>query len=172
MLAKTIRVSVLLLCLTSVAQVHADSSTSSAASTASQSVGSLSNSVGTSSKSSTGDKTAANGNYRVIDVVALQDRPGMVRVSMQANAEATGHTVPVTALNDKALDLWLDLPQAAWANSGLTQGDWVNVRNREHGLVFARAAATPQAAAVPDSVFFLALRDAWRNDLDPRAVTL
>ncbi len=172
MLAKTIRLSMLLLCLASAAQVHADSSTSSAASTASQSVGSLSNSVGTSSKSSTGDKTAANGNYRVIDVVALHDRPGMVRVSLQANAETASQTGPATALNDKALDLWLDLPQAAWATSGLTKGDWVNVRNREHGLVFARAAATPHAAAVPDSVFFLALRDAWRNDLDPRAVNL
>lgn len=172
MLVQTVRVSVLLLCLASVAQARADSSTSSAASTASQSVGSLSNSVGTSSKSSTGAVAAANGNYRVIDVVALHDRPGMVRVSMQANAESTGQTVPATALNDKALDLWLDLPQAAWANSGLTQGDWVNVRHRAHGLVFARAAATPQVAAVPDSVFFLALRDAWRNDLDARAVTL
>jgi hypothetical protein len=172
MLAKTLRVSVLLLFVGVVAQAHADSSTSSAASTASQSVGSLSTSVGASSKSSTGAVAAVDGNYRVTDVVALRDRPGMVRVSMQANAEATGQTLPLTAPQAQAADLWLDLPQAAWGSSGLNTGDWVNVRNREHGLVFARAAAAPLAGAVPDSVFFLALRDAWRNDLDARAVKI
>jgi hypothetical protein len=172
MVTKTLRVSLLLLCAAWAAQAHADSSTSSAASTASQSVGSLSTSVGASSKSSTGDVAAVDGNYRVTDVVALQDRPGMVRVSMQANAEATGQKSPATGQQAQAADWWLDLPQAAWGGSGLAKGDWVNVRNRDHGLVFARAAAAPLTGAVPDSVFFLALRDAWRNDLDPRAVNI
>ncbi len=135
---------------------QADSTLSTASSAGSTSVGSVSNSVQVSSNSSSGDKKVADGNYRVHQVAELEGRPGMLRVHLT-------HAMPQGAA---PVALTLDLPREALGARGLAMGDVVNVRNRAYGLAFARPTAT-----APE-VFFLALEDAWRNDLNPRAVSL
>jgi hypothetical protein len=133
---------------------RADSLTSSASSAGSASVGSLSDSIHGSSNSSSGDKKVADGDYQVLEVAALPERPGMLRLRMQT------HTAPD---NDEAGTFLLDLPQKALGQQGLAAGDLVSVHNRPYGLEFARA-QTREA-------FFLVLTDEWRSDLDARAVT-
>ena len=133
---------------------RADSLASSASSAGSASVGSLSDSISGSSKSSSGDKKVADGDYRVLEVAAVPERPGMLRVRMRNDA-ATG--------GDDTAAFALDLPQKALGARGLASGDVVGVRNRPYGLEFAHA-QTREA-------FFLVLTDAWRSDLDARVVT-
>jgi len=132
---------------------YADSVASSASSAGSASVGSLSDSVHGSSNSS-GDKKVADGDYQVLEVAELTDRPGILRLRMQAQG-GTDIAQPSTFL--------LDLPKTALAQRGLIAGDIVNVHNRPYGLEFARA-QTREA-------FFLVLNDEWRSDLDARAVS-
>ncbi|HSW26685.1 MAG TPA: hypothetical protein VLJ62_28280, partial [Burkholderiaceae bacterium] len=115
--------------------------------------GSVSDSFGNSSKSSTGTQTA-DGDYRVIEVAELADRPGMLQLTLQAAA-------------DGAREFTLRLPRRALEPRGITRGDIVNVRNRDYGLEFAR---TEGRAA--RETFFLVLFDDWQRELEPRPVTL
>lgn len=145
---------VLLLSLGSTFACRADSLASSASSAGSASVGSLSDSIRGSSKSSSGDNKVADGDYRVIEVAALPERPGMLRMKMLPRAAAG---------DDETGSFLLDLPQKALGPNALTTGDIVSVHNRPYGLEFARA-QTREA-------FFLVLTDEWRGDLDAHAVT-
>jgi hypothetical protein len=131
---------------------YADSVASSASSAGSASVGSLSDSIHGSSNSS-GDKKVADGDYQVLEVAELSDRPGILRLRMQAQV-GTDNGQPSAFL--------LDLPKTALAQRDLSAGDIVSVHNRPYGLEFARA-QTREA-------FFLVLNDEWRSDLDARAV--
>jgi hypothetical protein len=128
---------------------------SSASSAASDSVGSVSDSLGGSSKSSSEDKKVAEGDYRVLQVAALDGRPGMLRLTMRA--------VDRTGAADSG-DLTLDLPQNALKQRMLASGDVVTARQRAYGYEFAHA-DTRQA-------FFLVLADDWHRDLQSRPVTL
>jgi hypothetical protein len=129
----------------------ADSFASSASSAGSASVGSLSDSFKGSSNSSA--TTVAEGDYRIIEVAAVAERPGMLRLRLQA----------ATAAGD-ADALFLDLPQKALAPHGLVAGDVVTAKHRPYGIELARGDT--------HEPFFLLLADDWRGDLDPRAVTL
>ncbi|MES2957629.1 MAG: hypothetical protein V4792_05540 [Pseudomonadota bacterium] len=136
---------------------RADSLTSSASSAGSASVGSLSDSITGSSNASSPGKAVAEGDYRVIEVAELVERPGMLRLALQAAAPRS-----------EGGPIWLTLPKQALAERALAVGDVVNARQRPYGVEFARAAQ----GANPREAFFLLLADDWRGDLDPRAVTL
>lgn len=134
----------------------AESLASSASSAGSASLGSASDSLSTSSNSSTQNKPVAQGDYRVIDVATLPERPGMLRLQMQA-----------TTKPGAAGELWLTLPQQALAQRPLRAGDVVQARHRPYGVEFARTDAAHAREA-----FFLVLADDWHRELDPRALKL
>ena len=129
----------------------ADSGASSASSAGSQSSASLSNSIGASSNSSSPDRQAAAGEYRITQVAAAPGKPGHVRLELLAT-------------DRQDIGFTLDLPQAAFEAQGLGRGDLVGVKNRPYGLEFANA-QTREA-------FFLALADDWFGELNPRPVGL
>ena len=130
----------------------ASSAGSSASSAGSASSGSASDSLNNSSKSSA-RTTTADGDYRVIEVAELAERPGTLQLTLRATA--TDHAFT------------LKLPRQALAPRGIAPGDVVQVRNRDYGLEFARGndAGTREP-------FFLVLHDAWQRELEPRPVTL
>jgi hypothetical protein len=131
----------------------AGSSASSASSEGSSaSVGSLSTSI-TASSNSSSPTTTAEGDYRVIEVAALPDRPGDLRLRLQ----------PVAARGADE-GFFLNLPRAAFELSGVAEGEVVSARARPYGLEFARA-ATREA-------FFLVLADEWYRELQTRPVAL
>lgn len=131
----------------------ASSASSAASDSVTTSVGSLSGSVEQSSASSSGDKKVAEGDYRIIDMATVADRPGMMRMKLQAlaNRGAEG-------------EFFLYLPQAAVDGSHLAQGGIVTARHKPYGVEFADG-QTRQA-------FFLALADDWYKELQTTAVTL
>ncbi len=143
----------LLLYVAAVPCLAAGSSASSASSATSASVGSSSTSIQKSSASSTPDAPVAAGDYRIVEVVALAERPGTVRLLLQA-------------LTDPGADgaFGLVLPEAALAGGGLAQGHVVTARARPYGIEFANG-ATQQA-------FFLVLADDWYRELQTRPVVL
>jgi hypothetical protein len=130
----------------------AESFASSASSAGSASVGSLSDSLKGSSNSSTGTNVA-EGDYRIIEVAALAERPGMLRMRLQAAAQP-----------DAQHELLLDLPQRAVAPRGIVQGDVVTATHRPYGVELARADTREP--------FFLLLADDWRGELDAHAVKM
>lgn len=142
-----------LLCTATATPCLADSVASSASSAGSASLGSVSDSIGGSSKSSSGETKVADGDYRVIEVAELADRPGMLRLKLQA-----------TAPHGEAGEVLLTLPRQALAQRGLAVGAIVIARHRPYGLEFAHAE--------PREAFFLVLADDWHRELDPRPVTL
>ena len=146
---------VLLLSLGTTVACRAESHASSASSAGSASLGSVSDSIHGSSRSSSGKDKVAEGEYQVIEVAALPDRAGMLRLRLQERAAKSGEA-PAAFL--------LDLPQAALGARGLAAGETVSVRERPYGLEFARTAPRGEA-------FFLVLNDDWRGELDAHAVT-
>lgn len=134
----------------------ADSLASSASSAGSASLGSASDSLSGSSNSSARDKPVAQGDYRVVEVAAFADRPGMLRLKMQATANPGDDGT-----------LWLVLPQQTLAQRPLLAGDIVHARQRPYGVEFARADAAQGREA-----FFLVLADDWHREIAPRAVQL
>lgn len=154
-LFRTVRIA--LCALTLATPSWADSGASSASSAGSASVGSLSNSITASSNSSSPADKVAEGDYRVVEVVALADRPGLLRVQLLAVAGAT-----------EAAPIWLTLPEKAMAGRGLRNGDIVNARHRPYGIEFAHA----EEAGRPRTAFFLVLADEWFDELAPKVLTL
>jgi hypothetical protein len=136
-----------LLCATAV-PAGAESFASSASSAGSASSGSVSDSLTNSSKSSSRDTKTADGEYRVIDVAELADRPGMLRLKLQ-HVEQAG----------EAGELLLTLPRQALEPRGVAAGDVVSARNRAYGIEFARTAQGTREA------FFLVLNDDWHREL-------
>ncbi|HZE91326.1 MAG TPA: hypothetical protein VE029_06395 [Rhizobacter sp.] len=132
----------------------ADSFASSASEGISASVGSVSDSFGASSDSSSKkDKKAAAGDYQVIEVALVEQRPGSVRLKLQPLADAT---------EDRAVFLYL--PQQAFDAHQIAVGQTVSARTRPYGMEFAKA-DTGRA-------FFLVLEDAWYRELQSRQVRL
>ncbi len=127
---------------------------SSAASAASDSVGTLSGSVSGSlqrSSDSSTKKNVAQGEYRVVEVAAVEQQPGMLRLTLQALASDSAEEV-----------LWLTLPAKAFERSSLGLGQVVAATTRPYGVEFARA-DTREA-------FFLLLADDWAQELAARPV--
>jgi len=145
-----------LLCMATATPCLAESFASSASSAGSASLGSVSDSVKGSSNSSSGQTKTADGDYRVIEVAALADRPGMLRLKLRATAQP-----------GEEGELLLTLPRQALEPRAISTGDLVSVRNRAYGLEFARA-----HDAHAREPFFLVLTDDWRRELDPKPVTL
>lgn len=130
----------------------ADSAVSSASSAGSASSGSVSDSIQGSSRSSGGDDRVAEGDYRIV-AVAAAERPGRLRLTLQAEA------VPGPQGRFQ-----LELPQQALQPSGLAQGDLVHARHRSYGVQFARVDNRQP--------FFLVLADTWHGELASRPVPL
>jgi hypothetical protein len=130
--------------------------TSSAASSAAQgvnsSVGSLSDSVSGSSKSSQNTAVAA-GDYQLIQVAAVPNRPGFMQMTLRA---AKTPSAPD--------DVVLTLPQKAFDTSGLTKGDTVAARAHAYGIEFANAQTR--------TTFFLVMNDAAYRELASHPVVL
>lgn len=135
----------------------ASSAGSSASSAGSASLGSISDSLRGSSDSSTGQTKVADGNYRVIEVADLAQRPGMLRLTLRADGPDAGSG-----------EFALDLPRQALAARGLVAGDRVHARQRPYGIEFAHAADANRAR----EPFFLVLAEPWLREIQPRAVAL
>ncbi len=132
----------------------AASSTSSAASdSASSAASSGSDSLKKSSDSSTKTNTAAAGDYEVMAVTAAAERPGTLRMTLQAVADRSAEG-----------EYFLYVPQQTVDRSSLAAGQIVTARARPYGLEFAKG-GTGQA-------FFLVLNDDWSADLPSHAISL
>jgi hypothetical protein len=129
---------------------HAESFASSASSAGSASSGSISDSLHSSSGSSKDNNKTAQGDYHIIEMAKLAERPGIARITMQAS--------------DTDQRIELDLPQAIVDKRGLARGDLVHAQPRVYGIEFAHGEA--------HEVFFLALTDTWYKELGARKVTL
>ena len=132
----------------------ASSAASSASEGASASVGSVSTSFEKSSDSSSKkDKTAA-GDYKVIEVAEVAERPGTLRMKLQ----------PVAQTDDQDNSFFLYVPAQALAQNQVAAGQIVAARQRPYGVEFAKG-DTGRA-------FFLVLHDAWHRELQSTAVVL
>jgi len=127
----------------------ASSASSAASDSLATSVGSVSGSLGNSSNSSSKTTTADQGDYKIIDIAAAPERPGMVRLTLQATADA-------------GTEFLLFLPQTVAERARLAQGGVVTARTRPYGTEFAVGAAA----------FFLVLTDNWYRELQTTAVQL
>jgi len=128
----------------------AESFASSASSAGSASLGSSSDSIQGSSNSSSRPAQVAQGDYRIVQIAALGDAAGRLRVTLQAvNGEA-------------AQDFALLLPQAAADAGQLAVGGVVTATDRPYGTELRSAAA--------DAAFFLVVADDWKGELATRAI--
>ena len=128
--------------------------TSSAAggSSASSAASSASESSKDSSTSSSTNKVA-EGPYKIVDIVAVADRPGMVQLRLQALADA-----------GPAGEVLLVLPELTAGQSRLAAGQTVTARQRAYGTEFAHADSA--------KAFFLVLSDGWSRELVSNPVLL
>ncbi len=126
---------------------------SSAAEGASSAASSGSKSSQQSSASSGTEKTASAGDYRIIDVAAVPNQAGMVRLQLQP-----------TGTDSSAELAYLVLPQKTLEKAGLSSGQMITAREHAYGLEFADA-KTQQA-------FFLVLNDEWYQELNTQRLVL
>lgn len=141
-------------------------STSSAASSASTSMGSSSASLGKSSDSSSSKERVAQGDYTIVDMVAVNGQPDMLRLQLEAVAAAApAPGQPAAQARARSEPLFLMLPRAAAERAQLATGQTVSAQHRPYGLAFAVANAAGHAGP-----FFLVLDDAWHRELESRPV--
>jgi hypothetical protein len=147
----------LLTALLALAAVPSSQAASSAASSASDSLttssGSVSTSIQKSSNSSSKATGVAAGDYRIIDVATLPERPGMLRLQLQALADTSPDG-----------ELMLYLPQAIGRQASLRAGEVISAQNRPYGTQFSQGPA--------QQAFFLVLSDDWYQELRTQAVVL
>jgi hypothetical protein len=149
----TTRIAALALLASLLPAAHAASSAASSASdSVTTSVGSVSASFQRSSDSSTNNKVA-DGEYKVIEMAAVPDEAGKVRMKLQAMAPTTG---------DK--EFVLLLPQEAVERGHVRVGGVITARTRDYGYEFA--------SLNDDKPFFLVLADEWFKELKSRPVAL
>jgi hypothetical protein len=141
------------------ASAQAESAASTTMSAGSAVLGSVSDSLTTSSGSSSRGAGLAAGEYRVLDVAELADKPGTVRVQLvpaptapRAGAQAANHT---TALS-------VDMPRAALGAQGLAKQEAVSILQRPYGFALARTANR--------EAFFLLLDGTWRGEFEAAPV--
>jgi hypothetical protein len=153
---------------------------SSASSAASDSIttlsGSVSTSLGKSSDSSKGgDKSAAAGDYKIIEVAQAAHPNAAQPSAAQPNAAhpaapdavaADTMRLKLQAVADSSADgeFYLYLPRAALAQSRLNTGHIVTVTPRPYGIEFANTSSR--------EAFFLVLQDDWYRELQTKALTL
>ena len=125
---------------------------SSAAGGSSASAGSSASSEA-SSDSSSRRQTAAVGPYRIIHIAALAERPGQVRLQLQALAADAAEPVHV-----------LVLPQTVVAQHGLAAGQTITARPQAYGTEFVHDSS--------HQAFYLVLDDAWQRELGALPVLL
>ena len=130
---------------------QAESFASSASSAGSASSASISDSISDSSTSSSGDNKVAAGDYRVIDIAQAPNKKDTTRLTLRAEA-------------GQARTFFLDVPNRAMDQRQVNAGEVVRVSERVYGYEFAHADT--------QRPFFLALQDAWHNDLASRKVTI
>lgn len=129
--------------------------TSSAAggSSASSAASSASDSVGDSSDSSRRAVATLEGAYRVVEVTPLPERPGAVRLTLQALAGPGGADV-----------VRLVVPRQAVERGSVQAGGTVTASRRPYGVELAQADTR--------KAFFLLLDDDWHDELRSRPVSL
>jgi hypothetical protein len=151
----------LALCL-SAASALADI-TSSASSASSTSVGSSSASIGKSSESSNSSSKdkVDQGQYTVMEVAALADRPDMLRVRLQPRSSSDA----TASARAQAFDLVL--PRQAADLAQLAVGQSITAEHRPYGLAFSAVTTTSNI-----SPFFLVLDDDWYRELESRPVVI
>ena len=138
------------------AAFSAQAGSSSAMSAGSESLGSSSTSIEKSSDSSSASKDKiAQGQYKVIAMAEIAERPNMIRVHLQALAPA------------QTREFFLTLPRQAAERGQLAAGEIVEVAQRPYGLAFATVDTTGNA-----NPFFLVLEDDWHRELKSRPVVL
>jgi len=130
-------------------------STSSAASASSASVGSSSTSIEKSSNSSSNTERVAQGHYTIVEMVAMAERPDMLRLRLQPVDPAA------------AQEFVLLLPRQAAERGQLATGQTIAAKHRPYGL--ALAALNPAGDRAP---FFLVLDDDWYRELESRPVVI
>lgn len=142
----------LLLAALALPAVAASSASSASSDAASTSVGSVSTSFEKSSNSSSGkDANVAEGEYRIVEVADAAQRPGAMRLKLQAVAKPGADN-----------EFFLYLPRQALEQGRLAEGQIITAKHRSFGMEFAKAA----------NAFFLVVKDAWHNELSTKAITL
>ncbi len=99
------------------------------------------------------DRRHAQGDYKLIEMAAAEDRPGMARLTLQATTDRGEDT-----------ELLLYLPQPVVDRHRLAAGQLVHAQQRPYGVAFAQGE--------PRQAFFLVIDDALQPDLQTQAVTL
>lgn len=166
------RTAALAVCLAALAHlpILADS-TSSASSAASTSVGSSSASIEKSSNSSSAKDRVAQGHYTVVAVAEVPQKPGLLRVQLQAvvTAPVSGTDTPAALAPNASTattEFFLTLPRATAERAQLAAGQTITAEQRPYGLAFARV----DTATGLKSPFFLVLDDTWFRELESHPV--
>lgn len=147
-----LRLAFLLLAVVAAPAWAASSASSAASDSLATSVGSVSDSLrGSSNASSPGKRTAA-GEFRIVAIADVAQRPGRVSLALE----------PVAGNPNPAFTL--ELPQQTAQRAALAVGAAIVAKPRPYGVEFA---------TVRDrQAFYLVLEDAWFHDLPSRPVTL
>ena len=152
-LKKSLATLALLACAAPLTCLAESSVTSSVSDSISRAVGSISDSITGSSHSSSPDNKQAQGDYKVIDVADVADRPGMVELHLQA-----------VAADAAVAEMYLRLPREAAAQGHVAKDAIVTALQRPYGIEFA--------ADQPRAAFFLALADDVARDMKMAPVAL
>ena len=153
-LKKSLATLALLACAAPLTCLAASSVGSSVSDSLTQSSGSVSDSLKGSSHSSSPDNKQAQGDYKVIDMAAVADKPGFVEL----------HLMRVAAGADAGAEIYLKLPREAAAQGHVAAGATVTALQRPYGIEFA----TTQ----PRAAFFLVLADDVARDTKMAPVAL
>ena len=153
-LKKTLATLALLACAAPLTCLAASSVGSSVSDSLTESSGSVSDSVKGSSHSSSPDNKQVAGDYKVIDMAAVADKPGFVEL----------HLLRVAAGTDAGADIYLKLPREAAAQGHVATGATITALQRPYGIEFA--------TAQPRAAFYLALADDVLRDTKMAPVAL
>jgi len=143
----------LLLSSLSLPALAASTAASSASDSASSTASSGSDSLKKSSDSSSKTTTAAAGEYEVMAVTAVAERPGTVRMTLQALADRSVEG-----------EYFLYVPKQTVDQGELAAGQIVTARPRPYGVEFAKSDS--------GRAFFLVLNGEWTRDIPSHAVSL
>ena len=150
---KSLATLALLTCTAPLTCLAASSAASSVSDSLTQSSASISDSLTDSSHSSSPNNKQALGDYKVIEMAEVADRPGYVELHLQ----------PV-ATNKVGEEVYLRLPRTAAEQGHVGTGAIVTALQRPYGIEFA--------ANEPRAAFFLALADDYVRDMKLTPVTL
>ena len=146
-LKKSLATLALLACAAPLTCLAASSVGSSVSDSLTESSGSVSDSLKGSSHSSSPDNKQVKGDYKVIDMAEVADKPGMVQLRLQPVAANAG-------VDDQLL---LTLPRVAADHGHVARDGVVTALQRPYGIEFA--------SGQPHAAFFLALADDYVRDM-------